>query len=268
MDQIELESKFFEEYPLYREFTISFDPKIVDVIHLPPLVMFCEKCSEIKTFRCSDIAYMGKPKETISIRPNQIKVCTFYCTHCLDCNRYFIIRCSPNNVEKIGQYPSWDINIDRDFLKLLGEYRKNYKKGIICESQGYGIGAYAYYRRIVEEIIDKLLNSISDLLDEDEKKNYEAALEKTKKEIIAAKKIELVKDLLPASLRPGNINPLDILYQALSKGIHNETDEECLELAEQIRKILLNLVINISKQKEYRREITESMRKVLNKTKK
>ena len=41
-----------------------------------------------------------------------------------------------------------------------------------------GSQAFAYYRRIVEETIDLLLQQISDLMSEDEKGKYEGALKK------------------------------------------------------------------------------------------
>ena len=49
-------------------------------------------------------------------------------------------------------------------------------KGLVSESQGYGIGAFAYYRRIVEEIIDEMLKQIGDLISGVDKERYAAAL--------------------------------------------------------------------------------------------
>ena len=76
-------------------------------------------------------------------------------------------------MEKIGQYPGWNIEMDKELEKMLGEHTKYYKRGLICESQSYGIGAYAYFRRITEDIIDELLESILGLVEEDEKNNIE-----------------------------------------------------------------------------------------------
>ena len=62
---------------------------------------------------------------------------------------------------------------------LLGEHKDYFRRGLICESQGYGIAAFAYYRRIVEETIDLLLQQISDLMSEDnEKGNMRELLKK------------------------------------------------------------------------------------------
>jgi hypothetical protein len=80
-------------------------------------------------------------------------------------------------VMKVGQAPSWDITPDRALEKMLGTRSDYYRKALVCESQSYGIGAFAYYRRIVEEIIDALLLDITDLVENDEQKEkYQQAL--------------------------------------------------------------------------------------------
>ena len=166
-------------------------------------------------------------------------------------------------MEKIGQYPDWNIEMDKELEKMLGEHTKYYKRGLICESQSYGIGAYAYFRRITEDVIDELLESILDLVEEDEKEQYIGRLEDVKKEKIAEKKINLVKDLLPKSLQVDGMNPLKELYEVLSQGIHNETDEECMEKAEAIRGILVFLVNQVIRTKKDKKSFTEGMKKIL-----
>jgi hypothetical protein len=76
--------------------------------------------------------------------------------------------------------------------KTLGKHSKTFRKGLICESQGYGVGAFAYYRRITEEIIDELLASIADLIEVDNKEQYLEALEKTKQTRVTQEKIDLL----------------------------------------------------------------------------
>lgn len=166
---------------------------------------------------------------------------------------------------KVGQEPPWEISINKDLEKILSNYVDYYKKGLVCESQGYGIGASAYYRRITEEIIDQLLNSILDLMEEKEKKKYKDVLDQTKKTKVTEEKIKLVKDLLPASLRPGSMNPLSVLHSALSEGLHDKNDEECLEIAAEIRTSLVYLIDRIIQSKQASTLFTESMKKILEK---
>ena len=86
--------------------------------------------------------------------------------------------------------------MDNELEKLLDKHAHIYRKGLISESQGYGIVAFAYYRRITEEIIDDLIDSIYDLIEEEQKGEYKTALEKTKNTRITQDKINIVKDLL------------------------------------------------------------------------
>jgi hypothetical protein len=169
------------------------------------------------------------------------------------------------SIMKVGQFPSWEIAMDKNLVALLGEHSGFYKKGLVCESQGYGIGARAYYRRIVETIIDQLLESVTDLIPETEKPRYLAALQKTKQTIVAKEKIELVKDLLPEILRPSGQNPLGLLHDFLSGGLHAGSEEECLESAQHIREVLVFLVNQIIRSKSSSKQFTESMKKLLDK---
>ena len=67
---------------------------------------------------------------------------------------------------------------------------------------------------------------------------YLEALERTKKTTVTQEKIDLVKDLLPPILRPDGMNPLSTLHSTLSEGLHQESDERCIELAAEVRETL------------------------------
>ncbi len=152
--------------------------------------------------------------------------------------------------------------------RIFGKYSDYYKKGKTCESQSYGIGAFAYYRRIVEEIIETLLQLIPDLMNGEELENYKEALEHVKKAKNTQDKIALVKDLLPQILMPEQYNPLKTIHENLSEGIHGKTDEECLNNAQLIRKSLIFTVNTILNQRKDQQKYSESMKKILNKKKK
>jgi hypothetical protein len=191
----------------------------------------------------------------------------YQCQSCRSFIREFSIYISPklDYIYKYGQYPEWEIKMDKGLEKTLGKHSANFRKGLVCESQGYGIGAFAYYRRITEEIIDELLESITDLIDEENKDKYLSALEETKKTRVTQEKINLVKDLIPSILKPNGMNPLGILHSELSKGIHSEPDDICLENANHIKNILTFLINQIIKSKESAKDFTDSMKSLLTK---
>jgi len=198
---------------------------------------------------------------------NKIIHLNYICASCENFNRIFSLRIGKNRqyIEKVGQFPTWDINIEKNLKEILKNYSENYKKGKICESQSYGIGAFAYYRRIVEDIIEELLESIPDLMTGEELEKYKEVLKEVRKTKNTADKIALVKDLLPPILKPEQFNPLKTIHNALSKGLHGRTDEECLEDAESIRTSLVFLVDAILSRKKGQQEYTESMRKIIEK---
>ena len=199
----------------------------------------------------------------------QVVILRYLCAHCNYYRRIFVIRIDKSRkyIMKVGQYPPWDISVEPNFQKILGNYLKFFKNGLICESQGYGIGASTYYRRVVEGVIDDLLDMILQLMNEDEKQDYKIALMETKKSKNAQEKIALVKDLLPKSLLPEQFNPLKKLHGVLSEGIHEKDDEECLKDAEIIREIITYLIKQINKDIIDQKEFTENMKKLLDKKK-
>ena len=146
--------------------------------------------------------------------------------------------------------------------RALGSRAHYYRKALISESQSYGISAFAYYRRIVEEVIDDLHNDISDLMAGDERAEYLKALEEAKNTHATQQKIDLVQDKLPAILRPGGRNPLSGLHRTLSAGLHAESDERCMELAVAVRETLVYLINQIETTKIASARYLESLDKL------
>lgn len=259
-------SKFFlETYPLYRRFAEYKIPDTLYSISTPQINMYCENCSSNQTFMMRNSFNDGLASDASPLGMS-LKA-RYACVHCYEVERNFFIKFDDDGkwIMKVGQYPAWEIKGDINLEKLLGDHASYYSKGLVCESQGYGIGAFSYYRRIVEEVIDNLLDEISELLNDSEKAQYEDALAKTKKTIVTQEKIDLVKDLLPPILRPENMNPLSALHSALSEGLHADSDESCLSKAETCREILLFLVNQVAATKAASKEFTKNMRKILDK---
>jgi len=256
------DAKFLETYPLYRKFRADIG-YYLNNISKPPIRMYCHTCGCPQTFNMSSEYYQNYSYDA----PSSGKVIrvVYLCAACKKYEHFFLLHFADDYVMKVGQCPPWEIVPDKNLSELLGEHQDYYKKGLVCESQGYGIGAYAYYRRIVESIIDSLLDSIADLIPESEKQRYLEVLKETKKTTIAQEKIELVKDLLPEILRPDGMNPLNLLHSTLSEGLHAKTDEECLEIASTIRDTLVFLVNQILQTKESSKKFTTRMRKLLEK---
>lgn len=260
--------EFLETYSLYRKFKFQSLNRNLDAWPKIRINMACLKCASSQTFIMINeyyetLSHINYPYENLVLR------LAYVCMHCQSFERYFFIKTSDDIKNpwcmKIGQFPAWETSGNPNIEKMLGSHSGYYKKGLICESQGYGIGAFGYYRRIVEETIDELLSEISELLSGEELTKYQTALLKTKETTVTSEKIDLVKDLLPAILRPDGMNPLSALHSTLSQGLHAESDEHCLELAESCREILIFLVDQVASTRIAAKSFTQNMRKLLDK---
>ena len=257
--------EFLEDYSLFKKFKTDV-PGTMDYLDKPAVNMACKECNSNETFNMINEyqelhGYSNVPTSNEKLR------LIYLCQSCKSYMREFCIYVSPERdfLYKYGQYPEWEIKLDKALEKTLHKHSKTFRKGLVCESQGYGIGAFAYYRRITEEIIDELLESITELIDIEHKAEYIEALEKTKTTRVAQEKINLVKDLLPSILKPNGMNPLGVLHSELSEGLHAESDEACLENANHIKSILVFLLNQIVQSKESAKGFTESMKSLLTK---
>lgn len=263
-----ISKEFLEEYSLFWQYKWedSF-PQETNSWDKPPINMKCHVCDSIQTFvMVNEFGHDGYDNWNTNGK-NRVFDLRYTCTSCQNFERRFLVHSNENldTIYKVGQYPEWEIKLDKNLEKTLKKHSKTFRKGLVCESQGYGIGAFAYYRRITEQIIDEMLDSITELIEVDNLERYKVALELTKKTRVTQEKIELIKDLLPSILKPNGVNPLGVLHSELSEGLHAESDEACLENAEHIKGILIFLINQIIQSKEAAKQFTGSMKSLLDK---
>lgn len=275
--------KFLESHSLYQKFEINL-PKEADTIPMPSINLYCKNCGSVQTFILSDkrnrygeiFQYNSLSKQAreypteqsiIHHSSGEILNVTYRCVACGKTSQHYSIKISEDldYVIKVGQFPPLDKSVEKNLKKILGKHEETYNKGLTCESFGYGIGAYAYYRRIIEEIIDELLKQITEIVEDENKDVYEIKLTQLKEYSRAKDKIALVKGLLPNSLNRNGINPLQSLYSVLSEGIHKLNDNECLEIAKHIHWILTFLVREINQHKEDNKMLNDNIKKMLKK---
>lgn len=261
--------EFLEQYQLYRRFATDpagYPPNIVQ-LYKPNLHMYCERCDSEQTLSLDpQYAYSGKfdPRE----QPRGKTIAAFYkCTNCYEITRAFLIKIALDGtwMMKVGQYPQPIPDVGSSLARHLGDNLDNYRRGLACEAESFGIGAFAYYRRVLEDVLQSLLENIPDLMSGEEKPRYEEALTRTKASHVAEEKIRLVKDLLPATLKMDGVNPLGVLYDALSGGLHGQSDQECMETAVLVRESLSFLVTQVLKTKQEKKEFSDNMKKLLEK---
>ena len=184
--------------------------------------------------------------------PRDYEFITYRCRDCQTTTKMFAvlaIRSNGADVEamKLGEYPPFSVPISSKIQKLLSESDLElYRKGSRAEAQGLGIGAATYFRRIVERQWQNLVTEIrnaAERLGVDDLGVYDAALQETQ----FSKAVGMLKNAIPDKLLIlDGENPLKLLYQPLSRQLHELKDEECLQQAADIRVVLTALLENIA----------------------
>ena len=161
-------------------------------------------------------------------------------------------------VRKVGQIPPQEISIPAELSDRLGTTDGHYKKALVSREAGYGIGAMAYLRRVVDEKTDELIDVVVELA-----RTYSVD-EKEIGEILAAKtqtryedKLNVAAQLIPAAIRPGGVNPLGQLYRLTSEGLHAKTDDECIVIFDDLKADFEYVFRNLHSQAEERRQFAK-----------
>ncbi|MDP8238574.1 MAG: hypothetical protein P9X24_05760 [Candidatus Hatepunaea meridiana] len=248
--------EFLTKRGLYTRIPIEYTFES-DSIHFPKIDIFCQKCNKrstfvldeeqcfidkmkvlfrakrsgMRVFKPNHSGLVGLERELPQINPlnnNSILAIKMKCARNYDHLIFFIFLVIDGYLIKIGQHPSIeDIQspIDSKTVKIITE--KNYSelrraRGLFAH--GIGIGSFVYLRRIIEDLITETTKI--------------AIVENTiSKEDIEGKRwyeqIKLLKGYLPDIMVD---NP--IVYSVLSKGIHELTENECLQYFPTIRELI------------------------------
>lgn len=143
---------------------------------------------------------------------------------------------------KFGESPAFAPVTPSRLMTLIGPDRDLFLQGRQCENHGLGLGAFVYYKRVLENQKGRILG---DIITAAERMSVPtgmvAALKAAQQETRFEKALESVSDAVPVSLLINGHNPLALLHAAMSGGSNDKTDGECLELAHDIRVVLAEL---------------------------
>jgi hypothetical protein len=164
---------------------------------------------------------------------------------------------------KAGQWPPLTIEPPRTLAKALGAAdTKLYKKALINASISHGLAALVYFRRVIENKVNALLDLVADAAKAAQvDPSSLQQLEEVKNSKHVDVKIEYAAKILPAHLRPGGNNPLERLYGVASSGLHGESDDECLSLFLEYKHAFEYLFENLTEQNEHAKEYVKTLSK-------
>jgi len=262
--------EFLENAPLYT-------PTLIDTIgrnvgqspskYVPTAISrACDRCKKPST--TWKMVGEGTEWGTSSVKGFQYE---YVCAQCEQRNVWFwleYIRQKHDDgdvigVMKVGQFPPWDISTPSELRSEASETSRNFfRRGQINFSQGYGIGALSYMRRVVEDEAKAILDLLEEVAKDDQDDGALKAISEARKSRRGTEMLELVKEALPPSLRvKGGHNPLQVLWDDCSIGIHRLSEEECLEIAAEIRDTLVFVLRKIKSHRNERREYQERVQR-------
>jgi hypothetical protein len=101
-----------------------------------------------------------------------------------------------------------------------------------------GVAAVAYMRRVIENRMTDMLEILHEAaITHNAPAELIARHKEMKEEKRFSVKVDYAGDLLPASLRPsGKPNPMAVLHELASDGLHAKSDEECVDIFDACRR--------------------------------
>jgi len=238
--------QFFAEAPLYQVRLLENVPPSGEVVDAETLrierrrIMVpkdlhrdCSRCGKGQNW-----LWNGIPGSAEYIEAGQ-RVISYQCMNCR--KAYFSVWCrfwvqdGKLCVEKIGQHPKPTISLPPAFEKALGESRGRYIKGMLNRHNNHGIGALAYFRRIIEDTVDDMLGVLEAAMVETRADTAAIAkVQEARAGTIFEVKAKLAADAIPEPLKPGGWNPFGDLHKLYSIGVHDLSDEDCCEIVDGI----------------------------------
>ena len=138
-----------------------------NVINTPEIQLHClqESCDGYRFFRCTHISSEGNCLEENFFRYFYV---LYQCSNCQITVKSYALSAKvhkngqPQGIcHKFGELPPYGPHVPSKLIELIGPDRELFLQGHRCENQGFGIGAFAYYRRVVENQKKSNFNSDS-----------------------------------------------------------------------------------------------------------
>ena len=211
-------SHFLESTPPYSDAKIS---DLVDVKHppggtsyvlaLPKIRLHCESeaCQGLRFFESSD------SKSWLSDEYWANKFVRYVCRNCGRSVKTFSLavrrqgESGAGEAMKYGELPAFGPPTPSRVITLIGPDREMFLRGRRAENLGFGIGSFAYYRRVVENQKSRIIHEIAKASAKlGAAQEILTQLEQAEKETQFSKAIEQIKVGIPTALLIDGHNPL------------------------------------------------------------
>jgi hypothetical protein len=232
--------------PLYAEYDITVP--VANYMFVTPLRVdgHCPYCKKSATFHSKGertVTRTGDVKSLINVET--LKYCESY-LFAIECTRdnshriVFFFRFDQQKIQKIGQYPSL-ATIANDEMRsyrqvLASDDASDLHRAIGLAAHGVGVGSFVYLRRVFERLINSRFTQFKDSEGWGDDDFFPKRMDE---------KIGLLKDHLPDFLVENKK-----LYGILSKGVHELSEEDCLDAFEFLKRSTLFILDDDRRKKE------------------
>lgn len=213
----------------------------------PPLRLHCELCRQ-------DLQFDPDPSAADGVLEPGREYFVYLRYTCRNCRKHSLDlplriwvlanagcdeRFPETRVVKIGQWPPFGQRLPSNLQSLTDPHDLFLHRGRRCEAQSLGIGAFAYYRRIVEDGWSRLLDKVEAVWKREFPDSPNPAFATARAERRFSAAVTSLRDVIPPSLKIHGANPFLLLHSATSADLHSATDEDCLRRAADIREVLV-----------------------------
>jgi len=231
----------------------------------PTIQLYCEACRLRSIWKLEDVSqplnYETKIKSIVRLG--------FMCRNCGNSRvEYYVLieaDATKGKITKIGQWPPFSREADPAVTSGWSKADKAlYRDAMTLRHSNKGIGALPYLRRIIENHIKDVLTLIRQAhernpIDSFDESTYASAEASHRFKV----KLDFAKAYLPNGLTPkGSPNPIDILYALISDGLHERTEEECVDIFDRCKTAFEYVVKKLSDAKREDEVYAQEVRKL------
>jgi hypothetical protein len=234
---------FLQDWPLYRTFTYrgdnwtptggSYPGSVGFTFSFPDnLRLYCsdEDCQKLQTWEIYGCPYLDQQN-----RPRYSDSFAWGTFRCRNCRRsmityalHFNVGPMGGEITKVGQWPP--LSRAPDPVVVAGWSQPDlalYRDAMTFRNSNKGIGSLPYLRRIIENHIHDVLDLIAATHKRKPIPNFDPAkYEDVRAGRRFSDKLDFARDYLPPDLTPsGSPNPIGTLYELISEGIHERSEE-------------------------------------------
>jgi hypothetical protein len=132
---------------------------------------------------------------------------------------------------------------------------------MMCISQSHGIGACAYLRRLIENQINPILKLLYEIKEQSNTKLEELTkIEEAINSKNFSTKTEVASQILPDTLVVEGLNPLKLIHEDLSIGLHALSEDKCTEIAQELSWAVEYVIRELNRQQKSKKEFAERMK--------